>query len=417
MLKISILTIGDEICIGQIVNTNARFIAEKCTAIGCDVLFHSSIKDDKEIIKSDLDRLLKLTDLVLITGGLGPTSDDITKPALCEYFDDTLVKNQDVFDSISKFFAKRGLEMIERNAEQALLPSKCKVIANHFGTAPGMLFESNGKYVISMPGVPIEMKNILESYVLGFLKDLIELKGEDVVVFKVLQTIGVAESILAEKIGDPSAFIENGTLAFLPSYKGVKLRIGFGAKDFSAANQLIEKAESYIKNKVGKYIFAYSDDLSLIEVISSLLIEKKKTVAVAESCTGGLLAANFTDVPGSSKYFLGGIVAYSNEAKTKLVKVDSDLIKHHGAVSKQVAESLAKNVKQIFKSDYGIGLTGIAGPSGGSNEKPVGTVWIALSDGKSSYSQKFFLGEKRTIIRERALAKALEILYKKLLNS
>ncbi|HPI19552.1 MAG TPA: competence/damage-inducible protein A [Candidatus Kapabacteria bacterium] len=414
MLKISILTIGDEICIGQIVNTNASWMAQQCSRIGCDVLVHSSIHDDKEIIKNELSRLLEISDVVLVSGGLGPTSDDLTKPALCEFFDDVLVKNQDVLDFITEMFSKRGIAMLERNVQQAYVPSKCKVILNRLGTAPGMLFEQNGKYVISMPGVPAEMKNMFEKYVLNLLNELIELRNVDVLAFKVLQTIGIPESILAEKLGDPDDFISGGTLAFLPSYKGVKLRIGFAAKNFQTANRLIREAEDYIRSKVGKYIFA-SDEKSINEVVASLLVEKNMTVAVAESCTGGMLSANFTDVPGSSKYFLGSIVAYSNDVKTKFVNVDSEVIKQYGAVSRETVELLASNVRKVFGSDFGIGITGIAGPDGGSKEKPVGTVWIALADKENVYAEKFYLGTDRGIIRERAVATALNLLYKSLI--
>ncbi len=416
MLKISILTIGDEICIGQIVNTNASWMAQQCSRLGCDVIVHSSIHDDKELIKIELNRLLEISDVVLISGGLGPTSDDLTKPALCEFFDDVLVKNQDALDFITKMFSKRGIDMLERNVQQAYVPSKCKVILNHIGTAPGMLFEHKDKYIISMPGVPLEMKNMFEKFVYNFLFDLIELRKENVLAFKILQTIGIPESVLAEKIGNPDLFIQGGTLAFLPSYKGVKLRIGFSANDFKTANQLISEAENYIRQKVGKYIFA-TEEVTINQVIASLLIEKNKTIAVAESCTGGLLSANFTDIPGSSKYFFGGIVAYSNDIKTKLVNVDENIIKRFGAVSKETVESLALNVRKIFNSDFGIGITGIAGPSGGTKQKPVGTVWIALANKNSVYSNKFFLGDDRIIIRERAVTTAFNMLYKSLIDN
>jgi len=416
MLKISILTIGDEICIGQIVNTNASWMAQQCSRLGCDVIVHSSIHDDKEFIKIELNRLLEISDVVLISGGLGPTSDDLTKPALCEFFDDVLVKNQDALDFITKMFSKRGIDMLERNVQQAYVPSKCKVILNHIGTAPGMLFEHKDKYIISMPGVPLEMKNMFEKFVYNFLFDLIELRKENVLAFKILQTIGIPESVLAEKIGNPDLFIQGGTLAFLPSYKGVKLRIGFSANDFKTANQLISEAENYIRQKVGKYIFA-TEEVTINQVIASLLIEKNKTIAVAESCTGGLLSANFTDIPGSSKYFFGGIVAYSNDIKTKLVNVDENIIKRFGAVSKETVESLALNVRKIFNSDFGIGITGIAGPSGGTKQKPVGTVWIALANKNSVYSNKFFLGDDRIIIRERAVTTAFNMLYKSLIDN
>lgn len=416
MLKISILTIGDEICIGQIVNTNASWMAQQCSRLGCDVIVHSSIHDDKELIKIELNRLLEISDVVLISGGLGPTSDDLTKPALCEFFDDVLVKNQDALDFITKMFSKRGIDMLERNVQQAYVPSKCKVILNHIGTAPGMLFEHKDKYIISMPGVPLEMKNMFEKFVYNFLFDLIELRKENVLAFKILQTIGIPESVLAEKIGNPDLFIQGGTLAFLPSYKGVKLRIGFSANDFKTANQLISEAENYIRQKVGKYIFA-TEEVTINQVIASLLIEKNKTIAVAESCTGGLLSANFTDIPGSSKYFFGGIVAYSNDIKTKLVNVDENTIKRFGAVSKETVESLALNVRKIFNSDFGIGITGIAGPSGGTKQKPVGTVWIALANKNSVYSNKFFLGDDRIIIRERAVTTAFNMLYKSLIDN
>jgi nicotinamide-nucleotide amidase len=413
MFKIALISIGDEICIGQIVNTNASWIAAKCTGLGAEVFTHAVIRDDKNNLINELNRLIPLSELIIITGGLGPTHDDITKNVLCEYFNDDLILHESTLEYLDEIFQLRGFKLTERNKEQALAPSKSQVLSNSVGTAPGMLFEFNGKFIVSLPGVPAEMKYIMNNSVLPFFQRKIAERNDNVVLYKNLNTTGIAESKLADLIGEPKDFLNGGTLAFLPSYRGVKLRIGVTADNFQKGKLKLEEIENIILHKAGKYIFGIEDD-SLVSSVGSLLTNANKTVSVAESCTGGLLGAEFTSVSGSSTYFKGGIITYSNEAKEKLLNVNSKILTDCGAVSEQVASEMASNVRILFNTNYGIGITGIAGPTGGSEEKPVGTVFIGLADEKSVSVKKFVFSNDREINRERAVGTALTMLLDKL---
>jgi nicotinamide-nucleotide amidase len=414
MLKVSILSIGDEICIGQIINSNAAWMAGQITKTGADVLQHITVGDNAEDIKNDLDLLLKSSDVILLTGGLGPTHDDITKPVLIDYFNDELQFSESAYKNILELLEKRGIKPTERLRQMAMLPKSCTPLANGVGTAPGMLFEKNGKYIISMPGVPNEMKYIMTHSVLPFITKIIKNKREDVVLYKTLQTSGVPESVLADKIGDVSNFLgRNDSLAFLPSYKGVRLRIGVRADNFETAQKNIAKIEHYIRKEVEDYIIADSDE-SPAEVAGNILSKNKQTLAVAESCTGGLLGGEFTSIPGSSAYFLGGVIAYSNSIKERILKVKHNTLSEHGAVSRETALEMAANVRNIFGSDYGISITGIAGPGGGTPEKPVGTVWIGLSSARGIQAEKFTFGTDREINRQRAIGSALNLLLQEI---
>ncbi|MCX7735733.1 MAG: competence/damage-inducible protein A [Candidatus Kapabacteria bacterium] len=413
MVNVSILTIGDEICIGQIVNTNSAYIASKCTSIGLNVLLHSTVPDKKELMLAELERLAKISDIVIITGGLGPTEDDITKPTLCEFLNDKLEFHQPTFEYLKNWFSSRGREMNELHKTQAMLPTKCKALRNMFGTAPGMLFEENGKVFISLPGVPKEMKFIIEDSVIPFLKNFLNQKNSDLVLYKTIHTAGIFESDLAILIGSKSDFPEDCSFAYLPSYKGVRLRIGVNSKTFEEGKEKIEKIEKYLMKKISKYVVGTDSD-DLVLTVSNILRQKKMTVAVAESCTGGLLGANFTNYSGSSDIFLGGIIAYSNEIKIDILGVEKATIESFGAVSEQTALEMAKNIKDKFRADFGISITGIAGPTGGTSEKPVGTVWIGLADNKKSIAKKFLFGDDREINRERSVAAALTMLFEKL---
>ncbi len=413
MLNISLLTIGDEICIGQIVNTNAARISDQLTGIGVQVLVHSTIRDDKDMMMAEIHRLLKFSDILIITGGLGPTHDDITKTTLLDYFNDHLETHEPTLKYLKDFFAKRGYELTERNRSQADLPSKCKPLENRVGTAPGMMFEKDGKYVYSLPGVPNEMEYIVNNSVLPFIDEILKKQNHNVVLYKMLYTAGIPESILAEKIGDPKEFIETGSLAFLPSYHGVRLRLGIEADNIEDGRKMLDNLENKLKEKAGKYIIGEGDE-DLAFSTAKMLKENKKTVSVAESCTGGLLGGAFTDIAGSSEYFEGGIITYSNEAKIEILGVDRETIVDHGAVSEQTAKEMAKCVREKFGTDYGISITGIAGPEGGTKDKPVGTVWLGLADGNGSISKRYVFGEDRDMNRQRSVGTALNMLLKKL---
>lgn len=413
MLKLSLLTIGDEILIGQIINSNASWIARECTKLGIKVCLHSVVGDEREIMLSELDRLLFNTDVVVITGGLGPTHDDITKPVLCEYFNDNLVRNESVLKLVEELLAERGINVTERNRQQADVPSKARILHNAHGTAPGLMFDIMDKIVVAMPGVPNEMKYIMQTSVLPYLESVLIEKKEEIVLYKVLQTAGIPESKLADMLGDVNEFLEGGTLAFLPSYKGVRLRIGVDGINLEKSREKLTKVESHIYQKVGRYIFGENDD-SLSSVVGRLLSSRGKTCSVAESCTGGLLGGEITSIPGSSAYFSGGVIAYSNDSKIKILGVNKDTIDKHGAVSEETAKQLAENVRRHFKTDYGISITGIAGPGGESPGKPVGTVWIALADKNNVLSKKYVLSKDREINRDRAVGSALAMLYARL---
>jgi len=416
MLNISLITIGDEILIGQIVNTNAAWISAECTKLGCKVLAHTVVGDNKDALISELVCLSDVSDVMILTGGLGPTHDDKTKGVLTAYFGDKLVLHNETLEYLEVFFRERGYEISELNRQQAMLPSKCTPLPNRVGTAPGMLFEYNDKLVISLPGVPAEMKYIMKDSVLPLLKKVLTDSNTDVTLYKTIQTAGIPESVLANKIGDPEDFLSGATLAFLPSYFGVRLRIGVTADNFAIAEQKIDGIFQTIKSKVAEYIISENGE-PVAETVAKLLIEKQKTIAVAESCTGGMLGAALTDIPGSSSYFLGGVIAYSNESKISIVGVNPQTINKYGAVSRETALELAQGVKSKFKSNIGIAITGVAGPGGGTPEKPVGTICFGLATESRAESWKYFLGSQRDVNRERAVGTALRIIYEAILKN
>ncbi len=411
MYKISIITVGDEICIGQIVNTNVAWIAFKCTELGAMVFTHSTIKDDEIALNDELNRLIPQSNLVIITGGLGPTHDDITKQVLTKYFDDKLILDVKIAEDLKARFEKMNRLFTERNKTQALVPSKATPIENSVGTAPGLLFEKNNTKIVALPGVPAEMKHIMENSILPLIKNEIIKHKHKVNIYKNINVAGIVESNLADLIGDTNEFLNGNSLAFLPSYKGIRLRIGVTADDFGSGFSEIQRIEQILDSKIGKYIVS-TGDITLSKKIGEILAEKKKTLSVAESCTGGMLGAEFTSNPGSSAYFEGGCIVYSNKTKEQILKIDKNILLEKGAVSREVAEQLAKNVRDLFNTDYGVGITGIAGPSGGTEEKPVGTVWIAVSSNNKTLSEKFIFSNDRAINRERSVGAALTLLNK-----
>jgi nicotinamide-nucleotide amidase len=335
-----IVSIGDELLIGQVINTNQAFIAEKLNSIGISVSTMTTVGDDQKSILQSFETALASHDLVLVTGGLGPTHDDITRTAVCRFFDTDLVVNEEALGRVKGFFEKRGIVPKKINEDQALVPRNCTVIQNHHGTAPGFLFERNGRYLIAMPGVPFEMKAMVEDHILP----LFEARASGLVIrHRTLKTTGIGESFLAEQIGDISTLFspdDGVTLAFLPGATGTRLRITVRARNGTEADKKIELVEDRIRTKAGKYIYGAGDE-ELEEVIGKLLQERHLTLAVAESCTGGLIADRITNVPGSSHYFERSYVTYSNESKLADLGVPSALLQRHGAVSREVAESMA----------------------------------------------------------------------------
>ncbi len=410
-----VISIGDELLIGQVINTNQAFIAEQLNSIGISVSKMTTVGDDESSILQSFAKALASYDLVLVTGGLGPTHDDITRTAVCKFFDTDLVVNEEALERVKGFFEKRGVLPKKINEDQALVPRSCTVIQNHHGTAPGFLFERNGRYLIAMPGVPFEMKAMVENHVLP----LFAAKASGLVIrHRTLKTTGIGESFLAEQIGDVGTLFgpdDGVTLAFLPGPTGTRLRITVRARNTHEAGKKIELVEHRIRSKAGKFVYAAGDE-ELEEVIGRLLQERHLTLAVAESCTGGLIADRITNVPGSSNYFERSYVTYSNESKLADLGVPSSLLLHHGAVSREVSEAMAACARTKSNSDIGLSTTGIAGPSGGSEEKPVGLVWIGYSDRMGTLALRFNFGDNRRRTKERAAQAALELLRRKLLK-
>jgi nicotinamide-nucleotide amidase len=412
-MNYSILSVGDEICIGQIVNTNSVWIAEKLVNIGFSANLLVSVPDESNIMKSELHRLIENSDVVIITGGLGPTHDDITKAVLTEYFDDTLIQDESTYNYLKTHFESRGRALNDKILEQALIPSKSIALKNRAGTAPGLLFKVDKKMVFALPGVPEEMKNIFENEIIPIVTEFFFQNTSEYQVYRTIKTSGIFESTLSDLIGGPENFPHGTSLAYLPSSGSVRLRIGAKSSDKSKANEILEKFNQYIISKAGKYIVGYGND-NLQLLIGKLLSNKKLTVSVAESCTGGMLGAAFTDVSGSSLYFKGGIIAYSNEIKLDILKINELTLNEFGAVSEQTALEMAEKARQMFVSDLAISITGIAGPDGGTSEKPVGSVWIGISDKTKTYAKLFNFGNNRIINRERAVNAALELLRQRI---
>jgi nicotinamide-nucleotide amidase len=413
MVKAEIISIGDEILIGQIANTNAQWMAQQLTLIGISVSHLITVGDNKEDILKAFTDAQKRSGIILITGGLGPTSDDLTKPTLCEFFNTKLIFNDEVFEMVKKRFASFNIVMPESNRGQAEIPENCTVIKNKNGTAPGMWFDVNTTIFISLPGVPYEMKAMMEEFVLPELKNRFQ---KEVIIHKTVYTQGLGESSLAEKIKswEESLNSTNIKLAYLPSPSQVKLRLSVKGNNKQQLNLLVDEKISELRKLIPELIFAVEEygkePESLEKTIGELLRKKKQTLAVAESCTGGYIGHLITSIAGSSDYFNGGIIAYANDIKTNVLKVDVSTLQTNGAVSKEVAEQMASGVRQRLKADFGIATTGIAGPTGGSNEKPVGTVWIAVATPDALVSEKFSFGDSRERTIRRAGLSALNML-------
>lgn len=413
-MKAHIITIGDELLIGQVVDTNSAWMAQRLDGIGVKTIQITSIQDQASQILETVGMAVSQCDVVLITGGLGPTKDDITKSTLARFFNDELVVHQPTLENIEELFKRRGLEMTELNMRQAMVPASCKVIHNALGTAPGMWFEKNGTIIVSMPGVPFEMKNIMEEYVLPQLSQMINGRF---IIHKTILTNGIGESFLSDMISNwEDELPQYMHLAYLPSPGMVRLRLtGTGEHKPSlqlAMNTEIEK----LQNIIPQYIWGYDDD-TMEALVGKLLFERKAWVATAESCTGGYIAHRLTSVPGSSAYFIGSVIAYSNEIKEKLLGVSPELLISQGAVSGQVVSKMAENCRKVLNADYAISVSGIAGPGGATADKPVGTVWVAVAGPEKTVQKLFLFGDNR----ERNIIKtgfaALNMLREMLLES
>jgi nicotinamide-nucleotide amidase len=418
-MKAEIISIGDEILYGEIVDANSTFIAEKLTNEGIEVVFATSVGDDIAKIAQAFDTAESRADVIVVTGGLGPTSDDLTKKAIVKAFKRNLVFHEEILKEIEKSFEKRGKSMPKINQNQALIPQGAKPLANLWGVAPGIFIEADAPsgrgniLFFALPGVPLEMKWMLENEILPILRSK---KSNGFILRKTLKTTGISESALYERIEgvlEPKGDIK---IAFLPSYLGVDIRLTANLMQKSESAQMdarpgeakIEELEQRIRDILGIYIFGTGDQ-TLEEVVGKLLADNGKTIAVAESCTGGLIGAKFTNVSGSSKYFERGMVTYSNQAKIELLGIPQEIIDQYGAVSERTAILMAEGVRKSAKTDYGLSSTGIAGPTGGTPEKPVGLVYIGFACENDSFAQKFQFGGERITNRERAAQAALNM--------
>jgi nicotinamide-nucleotide amidase len=407
-----IITIGDELLIGQVIDTNSAWIGENMNLIGIKVHQITSISDDREHILKTLEEAETRADIILITGGLGPTKDDITKTTLCEYFDTNLVFNQDAYKNIEAIFLQRGYTVTELNRRQAEVPANCTPIMNLNGTAPGMWFERNNKIFVSMPGVPFEMKTMMSEQILPKFTAKLNL---GFIIHKTILTQGVGESFLAKTIEDwEDSLPKSIKLAYLPQPGMVRLRLTAIGNNKAEILNLIEEQDQKLRQLIPDYIFGY-DNETMESVVGNLLKKHKMTVSTAESCTGGRIAHLITSVPGSSEYFIGSVVAYSNRIKEAELGVNAESLEKYGAVSEAVVREMAEGIRRKFGTDFSISTSGIAGPDGGSDEKPVGTTWIAVATPEKTITQKFLFGEHRGRNIHKAALAALNMLRMELL--
>ena len=406
-MNAEIITIGDEILIGQIVDTNAAYIAQRLNAAGVTVSERSSVGDRAEQITRAIKQSMQRCDLVILTGGLGPTKDDITKTTLAKIFGGEMRTDERVKEHVRSMLALRGIEFNELNRSQAEVPESCEVLFNAHGTAPGMWFERDGKVVISLPGVPFEMRHLMEDEVLPRLKSRFSLRQ---VVHRTLITAGIAESMLAARIAEwEDALPDYLRLAYLPAPNIVRLRLSAYDVDGQRAEREIEEQFRLLEQIIPDNIVGF-EGATLQEQVHNLLLESGKTLAVAESCTGGSISAKFTAMAGASAYFLCGVTAYANEAKRDLLGVDAALIERYGAVSEEVARAMAEGARRVSGADFAVATTGIAGPTGGSEQKPVGTVWFAVASERGTVAMMRNSGTDRGQVIDRATAYAIEFL-------
>lgn len=412
-MKAHIITIGDEILIGQTLNTNAAYIGERLTDLQIKISGSSVVPDSEEIIMKEFNRALSSNDVVLVTGGLGPTHDDVTRKCVVEFFETELVENEEVLDDVKRFFEARGKVLTDTNRGQALIPKNATPIRNSRGTAPGYWIEKRKKVFVCMPGVPHEMKNMMESFVLPKLEE--KLHKKTVIMIKNLITTGIPESMLFDKLGNMEELLQGAKMAFLPSQFGVKLRITVEEANEEEAQNKLDEIEQKIRANAGRYIFGKNDD-TLEGVVAKLMIDRGLKLAIAESCTGGLISNRLTNISGSSEFFERGVVAYSNAAKVELLKVSEDTIQKYGAVSLEVARQMAEGVKATTGCDLGLAVTGIMGPTGATPNKPIGLVYIGLCDEKICTAKEFRFGDDRLLNKDRTSQAALEMLRRNLLG-
>lgn len=411
-----IITIGDEILIGQIVDTNSAFLSKNLNAIGVHVYQITSIQDDEQHILEALNTAKKRVDLVIITGGLGPTKDDITKQTFCKFLDDTLVENKAVLENINKLFSKYfKRKPTKQNIKQAWVPSKAVILYNEHGTAPGMWVEEDNVVFVSMPGVPYEMKQLFQNEV---IPRVINRFDRPFIYHKTLLTYGLGESSIANRIEAwENSLPKEIKLAYLPSLGKVRLRLSSKGQDEQMLKIQVDKQMDLLEKQLEDIAVGYEDETSIEEQIGMFLVARDQTLSLAESCTGGAIAASFTANAGASAYFKGSVVPYESTKKVTVLGISEQLIKDFTVVSEQVAEAMAVQVKELFGSDYAVATTGIAGPSKGDANDEVGTVFIAIVSPKGVVTKKFSFGTPRERVIKKATNKALEMLYKEILKN
>ncbi|MBD3403957.1 competence/damage-inducible protein A [candidate division GN15 bacterium] len=411
-MEVEIITIGDEVITGHTVDTNAAYIATRLVDSGFIVRYRTSVGDNAEDMEEAFRLALKRVDVVITTGGLGPTDDDITKRSVVKVFKRNLIFHEDLLEDIRARYAKRGIDMPAINQNQALLPQGATFFPNKNGSAVGICIAEQGKVFVALPGVPFEMAQILDDDVIPYLQGM---SNREVIAVRKLRTTGIVESRLAEMLVGGLKLEPGVRLAYLPGYRGVDLRVIAGGESKEETETKVRNLMRYLESVAGKYIYGYDDD-TLEAILGQLLKDNDRTLAVAESCTGGLLGAVLTSVPGSSAYFLGGIQAYTNNVKMSELNVPLEVIEQHGAVSEECAIAMAAGCRERFESDFAIAITGIAGPDGGTEEKPVGTVWVGIASAHNKRARLFKLGGQRSVIRERSVYAAMELLRREILD-
>lgn len=414
-MKAAIVTIGDEILIGQIVDTNSSYIAKALDKIGIATHEMLSISDDKQHILETFRSLQNKVEVVIVTGGLGPTKDDITKKTFCDYFDDELIENEAVLlhvKSIIEGFYKRPITQINR--EQALVPTKAKVLFNQAGTAPGMWMEKENTVFISLPGVPYEMKYLIDNEV---IPNLVQKFERPYIVHQTIMTYGRGESLIAEQIEEWEDNLPDFIkLAYLPSPGKVRLRLTARGNDELLLKEEIKRQVEKLDLLIHDIIVGYNEDDPIEVVLGRLLAEKKLTISTAESCTGGKIAATLSAVPGASNYFKGSVVSYATQVKIDVLEIDENLIAKHGVVSAEVASEMVKSVQKLMNSDYAIATTGNAGPTKGDDDAELGTVFIGIATPNEVFVEEFNFGQPREKVIDRAVSKGLELIYKEILK-
>lgn len=400
-MKVEVLTIGDEILIGQIVNTNAAWLGEELTQIGLHVVRMTTSGDERADIYQALQEAFERADLVITTGGLGPTHDDVTKEVVASFFETTLEPHAPTMARLEAYFERRGSTVPEKSRMMAQVPVGFEPLTNPMGTAPGLWYETQHlgtvRRIVVLPGVPREMKALMREKV---LPRLAKLSGRKSIVYKTLLTAGIGESNLQAEMGDLTNWLSNGIgLAYLPSSNGVRLRLSVQGTEQEALGARLGAFEAHLRHRIGRYIYGEGNQ-TLEAVVGKRLLERSLTIATAESCTGGLVAHRLTNVSGSSAYMLGGVVAYANVIKEKFLGVDPDVLRKHGAVSEAVVRHMAEGVRERFGADIGVATSGIMGPNGGTAEKPVGTVWIGYADQEDTHAKLLRLVQDRMINKE-----------------